>query len=58
VNGATVRHADDILIFLGICLIAYAVYAAAGVPGLVGYAGTICIVLGIFLGWRPTERKL
>ncbi len=56
-NGATVRHADDILILLGLCLIAYAVYAAAGVPGIVAYAGTVCVILGVFLGWQPVERK-
>lgn len=49
--------APDLLAVAGLLLIGLAVYLAAGWIGVLGFAGTICIVAGVLLGRkRSTER--
>lgn len=49
--------APDLLTVAGLLLIGLAVYLAAGWIGVLGFAGTICIIAGLLLGRKRSAER-
>lgn len=49
--------APDLLAVVGLLLIGLAVYLAAGWIGVLGFAGTVCIVAGLLLGRKRSAER-
>jgi hypothetical protein len=42
----------DLMVVFGVLLLGLAVWLLAGWPGVLGYIGTLLIVVGVALAWR------